>query len=123
MARHLVSLAWTAGILVPQVAPYTAEVAAMLVERRLKGVGRQLARLRQELSISEEQLLQLNEESDDARLRSLVSETPLAEADARSAERTAAAMQRHQTELVAAIARLEAEQDELLDKLAARHRS
>jgi hypothetical protein len=52
-----------------------------------------------------------------------VSETPLADAEHRQAERTSSAMARHRADLVERIGRLEAEQDELLDRLAARRRS
>lgn len=100
--------------------PYTAGVAGILIERRLRAVGRRLERLRGELAVTEEQCAHFDDESGDARLRSLVSETPLAEADARSAERAASAMRRHQDELLANIVRLEGEQDRLLDELSAR---
>lgn len=92
----------------------------MLLERRLRTVGRRLATLREELRIAEEQLAHFAEVSDDTRIRSLVSETPLADQDHRDAERTAAAMGRHRGELIEEIVRLEAEQDELLDRLNAR---
>lgn len=89
------------------------------IERRLTALSAQLAELRRELSVSEEQLTQLADEADDARLRSLVSETPLAEREHREASRHAEAMGRHRSEVVARIARLEAQQDELLDALTA----
>jgi predicted nucleic acid-binding Zn-ribbon protein len=95
----------------------------MLIERRLKAVGRRLSSLREELRIAEEQVAHFAEVSDDTRIRSLVSETPLAEQDHREAERTTAAMQRHRGELMAEIAKLEAEQDDLLDRLTAQRRA
>lgn len=95
----------------------------MLIERRLRNVGRRLASLREELRIAEEQAQHFAEVSDDTRIRSLVSETPLAEQDHREAERTTAAMQRHRTDLQAEITRLEVEQDELLDRLSAQRRA
>ena len=90
-----------------------------LVERRLSEVGARLRQLREELRISEEQLAYLAEVADDARLRSLVSETPLADREHHDAQRHAEAMQRHRTELLEGIARLEQAQDELLDRLMA----
>ena len=87
------------------------------VERRLSEVSDRLRELRAELSIVDEQLAQLSDEADDARLRSLVSETPLAEREHREAARHADAMTRHRDEIVADIARLEAQQDELLDRM------
>lgn len=89
----------------------------MLTERRLKRVSTRLVRLREELRITDEQLLQLTEEADDTRLRSLVSETPLAEHEHREAARAEAAMQRHRSDLVTQLDALEREQDDLLDRL------
>ena len=59
----------------------------------------------------------IDEEAEDTRLRSLVSETPLAERDYRQAQRHADAMERHRRDVSIEIARLEATQDELLDRL------
>ncbi len=93
---------------------------AFFVERRLRLVGRRIAALREELSVADEQLAHFADIADDSRIRSLVSETPLADQEHRDAERTSTAMARHRTELVERIARLEVEQDELLDRLSAR---
>jgi chromosome segregation ATPase len=93
----------------------------MLLERRLRTIGRRLSSLRDELRIAEEQLAHFAEVSDDTRIRSLVSETPQADHDHREAERTTATMQRHRSDLIERIARLEAEQDDLLDRYNARH--
>jgi hypothetical protein len=90
-----------------------------LVERRLSEVSTRLRQLRDDLRISDEQLTQLAEAADDARLRSLVSETPLADREHHDAQRHAEAMQRHRAELLEGIARLEQTQDELLDRLVA----
>lgn len=90
-----------------------------LVERRLSEVAARLRQLRDELAVSEEQLTHLAEAADDARLRSLVSETPLADRDHHDAQRHAEAMQRHRADLLASIARLEQTQDDLLDRLLA----
>ncbi len=88
-----------------------------LVERRLRMVGRRLGALRQELAVADEQLAHFADLADDSRIRSLVSETPLADQEHRDAERTSSAMARHRAELVEQIARLEREQDDLLDRL------
>ncbi|MBU6215504.1 MAG: hypothetical protein KGR17_02785 [Acidobacteria bacterium] len=93
---------------------------AVFVERRLRAVGRRLAKLRGELAVADEQLAHFADITDDTRIRSLVSETPLADVEHRDAERTSSAMARHRAELVERIARLEAEQDELLDRFSAR---
>jgi len=93
---------------------------SFLLERRLRAVGRRLRSLREELRLAEEQLAHFADLTDDSRIRSLVSETPVADEEHRQAERTSSAMARHRTELLESIRRLEAEQDELLDKLSAR---
>ena len=92
-------------------------MARSLVERRLIEVGDRLKSLRADLGVAGEQLAHLAGEADDTRLRSLVSETPLAERDHRDAQRHADAMARHRAELLAEIVRLERAQDELLDRL------
>ncbi|MEX2293180.1 MAG: hypothetical protein WD691_05280 [Acidimicrobiales bacterium] len=90
-----------------------------LVERRLSEVSARLRQLRDDLRIAEEQLSQLVEVADDARLRSLMSETPLADREHHESQRHADAMQRHRSELNEDIVRLERTQDELLDRLMA----
>jgi hypothetical protein len=88
-----------------------------LVERRLSEVGARLKQLREELAVTDEQLAQLAAEADDAHLRALVSETPLAGKEHQEAQRHADAMARHRDEVRADIAKLEQTQDELLDRL------
>jgi hypothetical protein len=87
------------------------------VERRLAELGEQLRLLRAELAIADEQLAHFADEADDARLRALVSETPLAQQEHREAQKHADAMSRHRAEVAAKIAQLEQAQDELLDRL------
>ena len=99
--------------------PYTRAVNRNLLERRLRELSGQLRELRQELTVTDEQLESLAGVADDARIRSLVSETPLAEREHRDASRHAEAMSRHRSEVMADIARLEQQQDELLDRLTA----
>lgn len=89
------------------------------VERRLGQVAERLRQLREELDVSTEQLAHLADAADDARLRALVSETPVADHDHRQAERHAGAMRRHRAKVEAEIARLERDQDELLDRFVA----
>ena len=89
------------------------------IERRLRGVGRQLSVLRGDLRVCEEQLVQVSEEADECRLRALVSETPLAEREYREAQRHADRLQQHRDEIATRITRLEADQDALLDRFSA----
>jgi hypothetical protein len=93
-----------------------------LVERRLRQVAGRLVQLREELAVSVEQLAHLADAADDARVHALVSETPVSDRDHRDAERHADAMRQHQQRVRDEIARLEAEQDELLDRLLAESR-
>lgn len=90
-----------------------------LIERRLIEVGERLKQLRDDLRVADEQLAHFANEADDARLRSLVSETPLAGREHRDAARHAEAMQKHHDKLTAEITTLEAQQDHLLDELMA----
>lgn len=90
-----------------------------LIERRLTDVADRLKQLRVDLGVADEQLLHFVQEADDARLRSLVSETPLAEREHRDAARHAAAIERSRSEVAEEIRRLEGVQDDLLDELTA----
>jgi hypothetical protein len=88
-----------------------------LVEKRLSQSADRLKRLRAELAVVDEQLLFFREEADDARLRALVSETPVADKEHREAQKHADAMNRRRAEIVASISELERAQNELLDRL------
>lgn len=87
------------------------------MERRLTGVSGRLRSLREELRVIDEQLGQLTDEADDSRIRSLVSETPLADHEFREARRHADRYVDRRREIVDSIAALERRQDELLDQL------
>lgn len=87
------------------------------MERRLRRVGDQLRALRDDLRVTEEQLRQLSDEADDARLRALVSETPLAEKEHRRAARHVEKLRAHREKVIQRIRDLEAQQDALLDRL------
>lgn len=90
-----------------------------LIERKLFEVAERLRALRAELAIAEEQLQVLAEAADDARLRALVSETPIAGREHTEAQRHADAMARHRADVLQELAELERTQDELLDRLLA----
>jgi len=92
-------------------------MTASVLRRRLVDVSERLKRLRADLHVSEEQLVHFEEEAEDARLRALVSETPLAEVEARDARRHADALARHRDALVRSIADLVEEQDALLERM------
>jgi hypothetical protein len=94
-------------------------VTRSLLERKLSRGVTLLKELREELGVVDEQLACLGEAADDARLRALVSETPVAGQEYHEAQRHADAMAGHRAELLARIERLERAQDELLDRLLA----
>jgi hypothetical protein len=98
---------------------YAAVVSRSVLERKLSETTDRLRALREELRIADEQLAHFAEEADDARLRALVSETPLAEHEHTEAQKHADAMARHRAAVVAELADLERTQDDLLDRLIA----
>jgi chaperonin cofactor prefoldin len=87
------------------------------IERRLFEIAKRLRRATEELAVVDEQLQALSDAADDARIRSLVSETPLAHKEYTEAQRHADAMARSRATLAADIADMRRAQDELLDKL------
>ncbi|MGH9082821.1 MAG: hypothetical protein ACRDY3_04020 [Acidimicrobiales bacterium] len=85
-----------------------------LVERRLRDVHHRLVRARKELAVLDEQLAVVEEEAEEARVRSLVAETPLAAHQHAEVRRQADAMTRARDALRDAVDQLERRQDELL---------
>jgi len=90
-----------------------------ILQRRLVDVTERLKKVRAELAVTEEQLAFLEEEADEARLRALVSETPLGDIEARDARRHADALARQREVLLRSVAELVGEQDRLLDRMSA----
>jgi hypothetical protein len=88
-----------------------------LVERRLIEVSSRLKQAREELCIIDEQLAVLSEAADGARIRALVSETPLADREHLEARKHSDAMARSRAAVVASINELEGTQGRLLDQL------
>lgn len=84
----------------------------------MRDVHARLVKARQELAVLDEQLMHLAEAADDARLRSLVSETPMAAHEFSDAQRHADAAERAKVVLHETIRTLEGRQDELLGQLA-----
>ena len=95
--------------------PYHCCVARSRIEKRLSDVGKRLQSLRTDLAVAEQALLQVDGEADDARLRALVSETPLAQKEHEEVRRQSEVVRRNRDNLRAEIEQLEARQDELLD--------
>ena len=88
-----------------------------LLKKKLADTSLRLRQLQEELKIAEEQLVHFSDEADEARLRSLVSETPLADQKHREANKHAESMRKHKYMLQTEIERVEALQDELLDQI------
>jgi hypothetical protein len=93
-----------------------------LLERRLSQVSERLKQTRAELGVADEQFAFFAEAAEEARMRALVSETPLAEHEHLEAQKHADAMARHREGLLTTIRELEQSQDELLDRLVAEAR-
>jgi hypothetical protein len=90
-----------------------------LIKRRLADLSERIARTREELRVTEEQLASVAYEAEDLRLRALMSDN-LADADAaRSAQRQAEVMTRHRDRLTRSLQQDRAEQDSLLDRMSA----
>jgi hypothetical protein len=92
-------------------------MSRVLIERRLFDVAQRLKRAREQLAVIDEQLAVMADAADDARIRSLVSETPLAQREHAEAQRHADAMQRSRHLVAAEVAELQVSQDGLLDRL------
>jgi hypothetical protein len=90
-----------------------------LLERRLTDLTARMRALREELGVADEQLAALAETAEEAQLRALVSETPLADRESEDATRHVEAMARHRAEVLGRLGELERAQDDLLDRLLA----
>src|SRR4029078_6000269 len=88
-----------------------------ILRRRLVDVSDRLKRLRAELTVTNEQVAFLEGEAEEARLRALMSETPLTDAEARDARQHADTMARYRDSLLLQIGQLQREQDDLLDRV------
>ena len=83
----------------------------------MRETGDELKRVREELRIATDQLEFLDGEVEEARIRAMVSETPVAEQEMHEAARHADAMRRHHQELSTRVTELENRQDQLLDEM------
>ncbi len=87
------------------------------IERRLRVISKQIRNLRDGLRETDAQSRQLADEADNARIRAMVSETPLAEREHRQADRHSERLRAHRERTLARVKELEQEQDDLLDQL------
>ncbi|MDP2293364.1 MAG: hypothetical protein Q8M22_19440 [Actinomycetota bacterium] len=92
-------------------------MASAMVKWQLKRVGARLRTLRAELAVMDEQRPYLADDADDLDLRAVVSDSDRDRYQARSAGGHVSAMEAARTKAVDEIRRLEARQDQLLDRL------
>jgi hypothetical protein len=95
-------------------------MGSWLDERRLRRVSVRLRALRDELRLADEQSMYLRDDADDLGVDAAIGVVG-ASAEHRRAAEHAAAMDAHRRHLVDSIAALEVKQDELLDRMTARH--
>ena len=98
---------------------YTAAVSRASIERRLLDLSERIKQTNAEMAVANEQLIFLDEQAEDARLRAIVAETPMEVASANEAQRHADALRRQRDALHRTLIALRAEQDELLDRMTA----
>jgi chromosome segregation ATPase len=87
------------------------------IERRLFDVNDRLQKLRAELGVIEEQLAELADQAEEAKVRAVVAETAFADHQWDEARRHAEQISRARDSLRSEIAKLEKTQDELIGKL------
>ena len=80
-------------------------------------VNRRLKQAREELVVLDQQLAALASEADDARVRALVSDSPMAQREHREAQKHVDAMARSREATASAVAAHERTIGELLDRL------
>jgi hypothetical protein len=91
-----------------------------IVERQLRRTSVQIASLRAELVLLDEQWAHLSDEADTARLYALVSETPISERVHQRAARHVEVMGQQRSQIADRLGQLEGEQDALLDQIGGR---
>lgn len=87
------------------------------IKRRLTVVGDDLRSAKSEVAILDEQVAHFADAAEDARLRAMVSETPLAAKEHREASKTVNNLTKDRKRWSDRVVSLEALQDELLDQL------
>lgn len=89
------------------------------VQRRLAEIRDEVRRLRESVRVLDEQVAYQEGVVDEASTRAVVAGTPLADRERRGAEEDLRRLRRQRDETVARVDELTAEQDRLLDRLAA----
>lgn len=88
-----------------------------LIERRLRTLTDGVRRAREELRQLDAELEQVSEEAESARIRAIVADDAMASHDGFHAQRSADTLVAARASMERRLAKLRAEQDELLDKL------
>ncbi|HEV2685314.1 MAG TPA: hypothetical protein VGW79_01615 [Actinomycetota bacterium] len=89
----------------------------MDIAQRLRALSAEIATLQTEIGILEEQIAFQTEIADDARIRALVSETPLADRESQEASGDLARMVRTRADALKRLEQLRADQDGLLERM------
>ena len=89
----------------------------MDIAQRLRALSAEIATLQTEIGILEEQIAFQTEIADDARIRALVSETPIADSDAQMASGDLARIMRSRADALKRLEQLRADQDGLLERM------
>jgi hypothetical protein len=87
------------------------------IAQRLRALSAEIATLQTEIGILEEQIAFQTEIADDARIRALVSETPIADRDAQVASGDLARIMRSRADALKRLDQLRADQDGLLERM------
>jgi hypothetical protein len=87
------------------------------IAQRLRARSAEIATLQTEIGILEEQIAFQTEIADDARIRALVSETPIADRDAQVASGDLARIMRSRADALKRLEQLRADQDGLLERM------
>lgn len=91
----------------------------MDISERLAALSGEIAEEQTQLRILEEQVTFQQEVSEEARIRALVSETPLADRESREASDDLARLVRSRDDVLQRLSELRAEQDSLLERMLA----
>lgn len=87
------------------------------IKRRLTALGDDVRAAKSEVAILDEQVAHFADAAEDARLRAMVSETPLADKEHREAAKTITNLTKDRQKWSDRVTSLESQQDELLDQL------
>ncbi len=87
------------------------------IKRRLAALSADLQATRSEIAMLDEQIAHFSDAAEDARLRAMVSETPLADRDYREASKTVNNLTRDRRQWADRLTAMETKQDRLLDDM------